>query len=103
MPYISFNSKTLAMTVVCGPMEEYKPTEDVKGLFEDIKKVKEDYNEFVAKTWAGKTAKQIVEVFKADEKEKEKFNKYIEDVYNLELGRIIERINAVNQSLGEVD
>lgn len=99
MHQAKFDIEKMQIIVITGPGDEYKPSQKLMDLHNDLQKYKRDLDKYVLKTFKVSSQKDLEELFKKDEKLKEKFLKYVQDRYLTKLEKIKEEVMNYNNSL----
>lgn len=73
--YIRFDPKGLIMNILCGAMEEYKPSKEIKEINEKVEKLRKLAIEFNEKVYTPKIEEIQKLIEKYNQKEQSKYKK----------------------------
>lgn len=97
MAYIRLNTKDLHLDVLVGACETYKPKKEIKKIVEELQVLKDSTEEYLTTNWGEKKTEEYKVLFDSDEKESEKWQKYVKEQFSPKLEDIINRVNELNK------
>jgi hypothetical protein len=99
MAVIRFDSKTLAIDVLVGIEENYKPNKKIKDLVKKVNKLKEDTNSYLMEKYSTVDGQKILEILKTNVELQNEWKEYLVNVYNVEMQKLINEIENINKKL----
>lgn len=95
--FVKFDVNKCMLSVQVGPLEHYKPTKKMKELFKKSQSLKEELNNFIYDTWGKIGPQELQEKLEKNDKEAEKWKKYLDDQYAPKAKELIEEVNKLNE------
>lgn len=99
MALLKFNPHNLNLELTVGILEEYKPSEEIRQLHNDVEKVRSHLDKFIKKHWKDMPVMEIKKRLAKEPKEEEKFKKYIKNTHQPKLVKLIQRIDKINHKI----
>jgi pyruvate/oxaloacetate carboxyltransferase len=99
MALISLDSANLNIHVVCGIEESYKPTAAIKKINKQVEELKEKTYKYLEDKFKTRDTKVIAQMVAASDDFRSKWEQFLQNEYNPELEKIIEKIRKVNAKI----
>jgi len=96
---LNIDSKTLKLTLSVGILEEYKPTEKIKEVYNLVKDLSDITNSKLKSFIGDAVGQEALDILDSDAEKKEKWTHFLNNDYNEKLATIIEKIRAVNREI----
>lgn len=100
MAFLSINRDQICLEVKVGVLESYQPDEEIKQLFEEIKLLKKNFKTKLQNI-VGKvgTQKEAVEILEKNEKKREKWEKYVQNIFTPDYKAVNDKVHKKNSEI----
>lgn len=99
MALLRLDSNNLNLDVLVGANESYEPTSEIKKISKEIEALKDQTNDFIAKTWNGKSVNEVKEIIDTEEDDKKKWLEYMNAKYTPTLNKIQVKVVSINERI----
>lgn len=99
MALLKLDIKQMEMKVEVGVLEEYKPDKEVRRLYKEFQKLKEESESKVKEFTKKENAEEAGEVLKSNEKVQIQWMTYLKDEFNPKLTDLLKSIRSKNEKI----
>jgi hypothetical protein len=95
--FVRFDKKSLNVDVLVGVAEEYKPNEEIIGLYNEAQELKESINNYLDSKFATRDQAAILKVLSENKELEDEWKNFLKNDFSAKVQQIQEKIDGINK------